>query len=256
MNPGRGSTRGRPRAERSRLLHALRARARPTDADSLRAYLGSPLPVLGVRVPALRQVVRAARARLEPLPPSTLRSVLVALWNGEWYEERALAIELLYTYLRLDDRRAWELARRWVGSATGWALSDSLAAGPVARMAHARPERFVELLNWTRSANLWRRRASAYALRDWVYAGELAWAFRLIDRLARDPEFWVQRAVGTWLRECWKRGRRPTEAFLRSHAPDLSSTAITVATERAPPQFRQELRRAHRRARTTQLRRL
>ncbi|HKZ48932.1 MAG TPA: DNA alkylation repair protein [Thermoplasmata archaeon] len=108
---------------------------------------------------------------------------------------------------------------------------------------HAQPARFRETLRWARSTNFWRRRIAAYALRAYVFGGELDRPFQLLGKLLYDPEFWVQRAVGTWLRECWKKDRRRTEAFLRKHAKGLPRVTITVATERAPKAFREELRR-------------
>ena len=79
-------------------------------------------------------------------------------------------------------------------------------------------------------------------VRAFVRAGELDKPFVLLERLLHDGEFWVQRAVGTWLRECWKKDERRTAAFLRKHARGLPPVTITVATERAPKAFRQELR--------------
>ena len=73
--------------------------------------------------------------------------------------------------------------------------------------------------------------------------GELDRPFRLLEQLLYDKEFWVQRAVGTWLRECWKEDRSRTEAFLRKHARGLPRIVISVATERAPKTLREELRR-------------
>jgi 3-methyladenine DNA glycosylase AlkD len=232
-------------AERTRVVVALKAHADPAQAKFLRSYLGSPLPVLGVRAPELREVARSIRGRFGPAPAGRLPVLLRALWNGTWFEERAVAIELLVAYPDRNDDRTFRLADRWVDSATGWALSDSLAAGPIARMVAAEPGRFNELLHWTRSSNLWRRRAATYALHDWVRAGDLDRPFRLLERLVSDREFWVQRAVGTWLRECWKKDRPRTERFLRRHARALSRVAITVATERAPKRFRADLRRIH-----------
>jgi 3-methyladenine DNA glycosylase AlkD len=245
------------RAERERrfLRHALRGHADPTNGRFLASYLGSPLPVLGVRTPALRQVVRAWRTRVEHARSASVQALLKALWQGDWFEERAAAVELLTYYAKVDSVRAWSLAGHWVDSATGWALSDSLASGPVSRMVAANPARFEELLDWTRSPNFWRRRAATYALHDWVMAGALERPFRLLRRLVRDPEFWVQRAVGTWLRECWKRDRMRTERFLRRYARELSPTSITVATERAPQRFRNELRERHRAKRPASRRR-
>jgi 3-methyladenine DNA glycosylase AlkD len=231
--------------ERARIVRALRVHADPARASFLRSYLGSPLPVLGVRTPELRQVVREARRRLGAVPRARLFPLLRALWNGRSFEERVVAIELLIADPGWNDDRTFRLVDEWVDSATGWALSDSLASGPVARMVAAEPGRFRELERWTESTNLWRRRAATYALHHWVRDGELDRPLRLLGRLVDDPKFWVQRAVGTWLRECWKQDRSRTERFLLRHARALSPVAITVATERAPKRFRANLRRAH-----------
>lgn len=232
--------------ERKRVLAELRSLVTPSGIGSLQSYLGSPVPVLGVSVPGLRRVASSAASRLNGRPAPEVRSFARSLWGGRWFEERMVAVELLGRPPLADDPLAWRLGSRWVDSATGWALSDTLAAGPLATLAAARPERFHELVHWSASGNLWRRRASTYALRAWVHAGELDRPFALLGRLVDDPERWVQRAVGTWLRECWKKDRRRTERFLRRHVRRLAPVTITVATERAPKRFREELRRAPR----------
>ncbi len=106
------------------------------------------------------------------------------------------------------------------------------------------PRRFSQLLRWTRSRNMWRRHAAAYALHDLVLGGDLDRPLSLLERLVRDPEFWVQRAVGTWLRECWKRDPVRTDRVLRRHVRVLAPVTITVATERAPKSYRRKLRAA------------
>lgn len=231
--------------EHARVVHELGLRPHAAGADALRAYLGSPMPVVGVRTPDLRKVVASASRRLEGRPSADARALVRSLWKGKFFEERQVAIELLGRPPLDSDGQAWRLGARWVDDATGWALSDALASGPIAQHVAARPERFASLLAWTRSKNFWRRRASTYALRAWVRAGELDRPFELLERLLDDPERWVQRAVGTWLRECWKVDRPRTERFLRDEVARLPPVVITVATERATGRFRQELRRAH-----------
>jgi 3-methyladenine DNA glycosylase AlkD len=211
--------------------------------------LGSPVPVLGVRTPEFRRIVNATAHRLAERPPAEARSLVRTLWKATVFEEKLAAIELLGHPPLVEDPFTWRLAARWVDAATGWALSDSLASGPVATLVAARPVRFRELLTWTRSGNFWRRRASTYALRAWVRAGELDRPLSLLERLLDDPERWVQRAVGTWLRECWKKDPLRTERFLRREARRLAPVTITVATERTSRAFRTELRsRSRRRA--------
>jgi len=219
------------------------------DRESIQRYLGSPLPVLGVRIPTFRGLLGRLDRSIGTLGGRDFGRLLDRLWSGSVFEERLTAIELLDRHPEARSPAMWRRMDDWVDSGTGWALSDSLAAGPVAGWIAAEPRRFEELLSWTRSKNLWRRRASTYALHDWVLAGDLDRPFRLLERLLDDEEFWVRRAVGTWLRECWKRDRTRTEAFLRKHAARLSRVTITVATERAPRTLRTSLRRASRAAR-------
>jgi 3-methyladenine DNA glycosylase AlkD len=228
---------------REDFLGRLRAMKPPPTKLNLQSYLGSPAPVLGLSVPQIRTILGSFRKSHRKVTVAEVNRIAAALWHGKTYEEKSLAIGLLDLHARILDDRSWRLASRWVDAATGWALSDSLASGPIAKMVREKSVRYREALRWTDSDHLWRRRASTYAMHDFVLAGELEKPFRLLERLLGDAEFWVQRAVGTWLRECWKQDPRATTAFLRKHVSGMPRVVITVATERAPKSLREELRR-------------
>lgn len=228
--------------ERALILRRLRASSHRERAD-LQRYLGSPHPVLGLSVPELRAILAAFRQAHRDATAKDVNGLAAALWRGKTYEEKALATYLLAAYPKLFDAETWRLLDRWVDDCVGWGMCDTIAYGPIARMVHDQPHRFRALRRWAKSSNPWRRRIALYALRDFVLAKELDKPFDLLAVLLYDEEFWVQRAVGTWLRECWKRDRRRTESFLRKHAKGLPRVVITVATERAPKVFREELRR-------------
>ena len=231
------------RAARDQVVEELRKAPRATDPADLQSYVGSPVPVLGLSVPTMRAVLTAFAKDHRALRAAEVNSLAAALWAGPVFEEKSLGILLFSRYEQILDDDSWRLADEWVDAATGWGLSDALASGPIAGMVYARPSRFRDILRWTRAKNIWRRRASTYALHRFVRAGELDKPFEVLEKLLYDEEFWVRRAVGTWLRECWKKDRRRTEAFLRKHARGLPRIVISVATERAPKAFREELRR-------------
>jgi len=228
---------------KNQLVEALRKAPRASAPAELQAYVGSPVPVLGLSVPTMRAVLAAFAKDHRALTAMEVNALADALWSGPTFEEKSLGILLLGRYEKILNDDSWRLADRWVDAATGWGLSDGLASGPIAGMVYAKPSRFRDILRWTRAKNIWRRRASTYALHRFVRAGELDKPLQLLEKLLYDEEFWVQRAVGTWLRECWKKDRRRTEAFLSRHARGLPRIVISVATERAPKAFREELRR-------------
>ncbi len=236
-------------AEKARIVAALRGQARPGSWEKLQAYLGSPVPVLGLATQQLRDVHKVFAKDHEGLRSAEVNVLAAALWEGDTWEEKVFAIGILDRHRDVLDSASWSLADSWVDVATGWALSDGLAAGPVSFMVRSQPKRFAEILRWTKAENYWRRRASTYALNEFIRSGDLDKAFRLLKRLLHDEEFWVQRAVGTWLRECWKQDAKRTEGFLLAHSPGLPPVTVTVATERSSKAFRAKLRAKNKAAR-------
>jgi 3-methyladenine DNA glycosylase AlkD len=234
--------------ERRSIVRALRRAEHPGKHSELQAYVGSPLPTLGVYTRDMVATRRDFRARHPYLSADELHRLGQSLWDGSYFEERILACMLVETYPRVWNSATWALTDRWVDQAEGWGLSDMLGGGVISRQLVADPPRFREVRGWARSPRLWRRRTALYAMNRWVRAGELDRPFVLLTALHQDPEFWVRRAVGTWLRECWKKDPTRTQRFLWSHARALPPIVVTVATERAPPTFRARLRR---RARST-----
>jgi 3-methyladenine DNA glycosylase AlkD len=239
----RPAVRMKPEALRNSIVRDLKSRGTPGGNPKLQAYLGSPYPVLGLSTPQMREVMKARQSQFMQMSVGELNILSGILWAEPTLEEKSFAISLFGGHSSLLDDESWSIMNRWIEQASGWALCDSLGSGPISSMLYRDPSRFEEVLEWTRSANLWRRRVSACAMRDFIFAGRLERPFVLLERLLYDKEFWVQRAVGTWLRECWKKDRRKTEAFLLGYVRGLPRVVITVATERAPRTFKEKLRR-------------
>lgn len=229
--------------QRAALVKELHKHSKPRGDFPLQAYLGSPYPVLGLSTPRIRKIIAEFAKAHHDLPITRLNALASSLWKGATFEEKILAIGLLNRFHKILDERTWRMMDAWVEQAKGWALCDSLGSGPISTMLNKDRSKFRDVLKWTSANNFWRRRISAYALRDMVYEKSLKQPFTLLEKLLYDEEFWVRRAVGTWLRECWKRDRKRTQAFLLKHAKGMPRVTTTVATERAPKNFREKLRR-------------
>ena len=228
---------------RREILREIRALGRPGGDPQAQKYLGSRHPVLGLSTPQLKSIISAFVRAHRGLDAKAVDALADSLWKGKVLEEKWAAIAILSRNRKAWSDSTWKMADRWIDDAVGWGLCDALGMGPIADMVYADPSWYREALGWTRSKNIWRRRISAYAMRAFVRAGELDKPLTLLERLLYDEEFWVQRAVGTWLRESWKKDERRVRTFLLKHAAGLPRVTITVATERAPKDFREELRR-------------
>src|SRR2546426_9501679 len=160
-------------AARSQFVEELRKAPKASAPADLQSYVGSPVPALGLSVPTMRAIVAAFAKDHRALNAAEVNALAAALWSGRVFEEKSLAILLLGRYEKILNDDSWRLAEEGVDAATGWALSDALASGPIAGIAYAKPSRFRDLLRWTRAKNSWRRRASTYALHRFVRAGGL-----------------------------------------------------------------------------------
>src|SRR3972149_5837013 len=159
---------------RRALSAEIRVHGTPEGNPWLQHYSGSPVRVLGLSTPVLREH--------RDWNATAVNALTDALWNGDVLEEKVLAIELLVAYRHVLVTDSWRLVDRWVDTAAGWALCDALGSGPIAEMAYGKPARFRELLRWTRSTNFWRRRVAAYALRKWGRARGLDPPVQLLER--------------------------------------------------------------------------
>ena len=219
---------------------ALRAEASAADSEFLQRYFktgpgeyGEGDRFLGVRVPALRGLVKRFRA----LPVDDV----LALLRSEWHEERLLALLLLVEqYLRGDAARREEIHQAYLANTAyvnNWDLVDSSA--PTLVGAHLPPGSTALLDRLSRSGNVWERRIAMLATAHGIRAGDFAPALRIAGRLLDDRHDLIHKAVGWMLREIGKRDRESEESFLRAHYRRMPRTMLRYAIERFPEELRQ-----------------
>src|SRR5882724_3909572 len=140
-----------------RIRDDLSARGTPARAVAEKAYLKSDLKHLGVSVPQIRAIVRAA-VKAEPVVSRTgLIEAVEALWKRRVHESRMAAMELLSAKRELlvaDDLVTLE---QLIRKAKTWALIDPLStivAGDLVERFPNSPARSVQTLGssiWFRS---------------------------------------------------------------------------------------------------------
>lgn len=217
----------------------LQALGDPEDARFLQRFFrtgpgeyGEGDRFLGIRVPALRALVREYRGMALEEVAELLRS--------PWHEARLVALLLMAdAYARGGEEARDAVYRLYLGGTrwiNNWDLVDSSAPHVVGAHLEGRDRGVLEKL--ARSESLWERRIAILATQHFIRRGDFATTLRIAELLVHDRHNLIHKAVGWMLREVANRDRAAVEPFLRRHLAGMPRTMLRYAIEKFPPELR------------------
>ncbi|WP_112323441.1 DNA alkylation repair protein [Oceanibium sediminis] len=227
----------------SSLLPILKANADPATIADKTAYHKTPLPVLGTPNPAINAAVAEFRGAHDM---AACLAEARDLWASGIFEARIAAGKLLIkARIRPPELEAetWEQIAAWVPEFDGWAIADHLASAGERRVM-ADLGRLDTLEAWSESPHLWTRRAALVfslplAKLTHPNADQLAARKRVLtwaERYAREPEWFLQKALSWWLRTLSMHDPDMVRAFMAAHGDAMKGFARKDATRKLPPE--------------------
>jgi 3-methyladenine DNA glycosylase AlkD len=195
----------------------LRAAADPTRAAGQQAYMKSDLPYLGVRVPDVRRVARAAVGAERDV--RRLLDDSLTLWDEASHrEERSAAMMLLAVPPARADLRIVPLIEHMVRSGRWWDVTDELS-GRVREILDAHPRDGETLVRgWCVSEELWLRRLAILAQLGRRERTDLGLLSDVLEPNLRDGEFFIRKAIGWALRDAARAYPEWVSAYAAAHA--------------------------------------
>jgi 3-methyladenine DNA glycosylase AlkD len=223
------------------LREELYALADPADAIHLQRFFktapgeyGAGDKFLGLRVPALRRLVREYR-QLD-------HAHALEMLASAWHEERLLALMLLVEgYRRGDDLQRERIHRAYLERTcyiNNWDLVDASAEHIVGPHLDAREIKLLERL--ARSDDIWERRIAIISTFHFIRRNEFRPTLRIAELLLQDSHDLIHKAVGWMLREVGKRDRKIEDVFLKKHYRKMPRTMLRYAIERHPEKLRKQ----------------
>jgi 3-methyladenine DNA glycosylase AlkD len=214
---------------------ALRGAAQPELARPMQAYMKSATPFLGVRVPVMRTRTRAAAKRRPFTTAADVTDTALRLWREAGYrEERYAAIALLDTPAarRLRDPAVLPVLREMIVTGAWWDYVDELAHRAGDLLAGWPAEVRPAVMAWTRSDDLWLRRASIICQLGARDRTDLELLTIAIESAIGDRDFFLRKAIGWALRDY----ARTDPAWVRSFADtrELSPLSRREALKHLP----------------------
>ena len=215
-------------------LEALEALSDPERALQMRKYHKANRRYLGLANPQIDGLTKSWRAELDLEDRIALSD---ALWKTDIFEGRLAAAKLLtQARLRPDDTPAWRLIASWTPDFDSWAIADHASMAAQKRLV-ANPDRLDEVETWIASDHMWTRRAAFVSTLTWTKQNhpkphELAARDRILGwaaKLVTDHQWFIQKAIGWWLRDLSRHDPARTIAFVEAHGEAMKPFAVKEA---------------------------
>lgn len=206
----------------------IKALSDPAKAAQMLAYHKVERTYLGTANPDIETLCKTWRAEL---PLQDRLALCHGLWASNIHEARIAAAKLLtQARIRPDDSGAWEMICSWLSDFDAWAIADHVCIAAQKRIV-ADPSRLDTVEGWTTSPEMWTRRAALVSTLPFARLNNLKpaeqeareriliWAASYLG----DKDWFIQKAVASWLRDLSKHDPARTEAFLAEFG-DLMKT--------------------------------
>ena len=197
---------------------ALRELADPERAAGMQAYLKTTEPCLGVRLPEVRRVTRAAAADHPPASVAEVVDVAELLWREAAYrEERYAAQAVVGLRIARGDLLLLPLLTEMISTGAWWDLVDGTQPR-VGELLSAAPATMDPVLrDWARSPDRWLRRSAVIAQLGFKQRTDTRLLTDVVLANADDPDFFLRKGIGWALRDYAKADPDWVAAFVEAH---------------------------------------
>lgn len=210
-------------------LNQLAAFKNPARAVVEQKYHKSTRQHWGVSVPNIEKLAHQFGKSLDE---AALIKLADELWHTNIFDAMTAALKIMALPKIKPSPELWQQVKQYLLVIDGWALEDHLAR-TAWKCIEADEKRLDEVEAWTKHPNFWIRRAALIFTLPYAKIGKnpermLQWA----GLYATDPEWFIQKAIGWWLRDLGKRNPERVLKFLKQHWKILKPVARKEATRK------------------------
>jgi 3-methyladenine DNA glycosylase AlkD len=209
------------------LRRELRAVADTARAPAMQAYMKSTMPYHGVSADDMRAAARRVFAKVEFADADAWRDGVLAIWRGaKFREERYGAVALVRHESSKPFRtlEALPVYEEMIVTGAWWDLVDEIAPYGVGELLASYPAPMKKTLRaWSRSDDMWKRRASIICQLRFKEETDLDLLYACIEPSMASREFFLRKAIGWALREHAWTDPKEVVRYVRKNAKALSS---------------------------------
>jgi DNA alkylation repair enzyme len=163
-------------------------------------------------------------------------SEINVLLDNKYYEVRMGAVSIMDFQAKSKKTSAerkkelYELYLRRHDRLNNWDLVDRGAYNIIGEYLLDKPRKILYKL--AKSKDPWERRTAIVATYAFIKKGETEDTFNIAEILVSDEDEYINKAVGSWVREAGKKDQKRLLAFLDKHAKSMPRTTLRYAVEK------------------------
>lgn len=201
----------------------------------------------GVRTPIVRQIAKKYfKNKVKFLNKKDLFNLCQELFKSDYHEEAIIAIHFLSLSLDKFQKNDFKILYIFLNKyINNWAKDDDFCTHVLGVMIGVYPDLMKELKIWSKSKNMWVRRASAVSFISsdrrgnelkvgYIIKNNLNNIFEIARILMFDKEDLVQKGYGWMLKVASSFYQKEVFDFVMKYKKEMSRTALRYAIEKMP----------------------
>lgn len=197
--------------------------ANPAKAAEMAAYMKTAMPFYGVQKPERLPIIKEFKKSFAPGSYAQYEANVLALWQGEFREEKYLAINYAETFKDYIVPQAIPLYECLVREGGWWDFVDPIASLLVGKVLLENEKRIRPVIEtYLLDEDFWIKRVALLAHLGHKKATNSSCLFRYCSSLAGEKEFFIRKAIGWILREYSKSEPEKVVRYLQANKESLS----------------------------------
>ena len=196
----------------------------------------------GVRTPVVRQIAKKYFKEVRCLDKGEVFVLCRSLFGSLYNEEATIAVQWLSGIGETLDRGDFGVLEEFFCCVDNWAKCDDFCLSVLSHFIVRFPELKGEVKNWSRSSNMWKRRAAAVSFirgGSWLICDDyLKDVFEVADLLLEDEEDLVRKGYGWMLKVAADSFREDVFDFVMKRRVLMPRVALRYAIEKMPREMR------------------
>ncbi len=210
--------------------------------EGVQRYFNNEIDNYGIRTPKVRKIAKEYFKEINDRSKDEILDLCEELLQTGISENYTIAFQWTYRIKNRYEKEDFQRFESWLEKyVNNWGSCDDFCTHAFGYFIYEYPESISNIKEWTKSDNIWKRRAAAvimiYSIRKEEHLEDV---FEMADLLFYDDEDLVQKGYGWMLKEASKRYQQEVFDYIMKNKDDMPRTSLRYAIEKMPEDMRQK----------------